>query len=34
MSKTDNHIMKHDLLYVAYLTIMCAVLGIVGVSLA
>ena len=34
MSKNDTNIMKEDLLYVAYLTIMCVVLGIIGVSMA
>lgn len=29
----DNHIMKHDFIYIAYLAVTCLVLGMIGASM-
>jgi len=33
MSKSDEHIMHHDFIYLAYLAVMVTVLGLIGVNL-
>ena len=30
----DDHIMKHDGIYIAYIAIICTILGVLGSSLA
>ncbi len=34
MSKSDDHIMKHDFIYLAYLVVIVTLLGLLGASLA
>lgn len=30
----ENHIMKHDAVYVIYLAVICTILGVIGASMA
>ncbi len=34
MSKSDDHIMKHDFIYLAYLAVIVTILGFIGASMA